>query len=94
MPVDPRIQRILDAPLTTPTDLRFDPLAGHVQPPGTGPYGETCRSCRHRTPTSCDYRTWYCDLVPLDRADRGVAIALAEEACGRWQQSMRVRGSR
>jgi hypothetical protein len=84
MVVDPRIQRILDNPLTTPTNLRFAPLKGHVQPPGTGPYGETCRSCRHRAPTSCSRRDWYCDLVPLDRADRGHLISINEEACGRW----------
>ncbi|PAL25506.1 hypothetical protein CD928_03260 [Sphingopyxis sp. GW247-27LB] len=94
MPVDPRIQRMLDAPLTTPTDLRFEPLKGHVQPPATGPIGEHCRSCRHREPTDCTYRVWICSAVPRDRADRGVAIALAEDACGRWQPSLRVRGAR
>jgi len=92
MPVDPRIQRILDGPLTTPTDLRFAPLKGHVQPPGTGPVGETFRSCRHRSPTGGDYRTWYCDLIPLERADRGIPIALAEEACGRWQARVAIAG--
>ena len=85
MPVDPRIQRILDGPLTTPTDLRFKPLRGHVSPPGTGPVGESCRSCRHRSPTDSNYRVWFCGLIPHHRPDRGQAIALTEEACGRWE---------
>lgn len=94
MPVDPRIQRILDAPLTSPTDLRFKPLKGHVQSPGTGPLGEFCRSCQHREPTDCTYRVWICSVVPRDRADWGVPIALAEQACGRWQASLRAGGAR
>lgn len=85
MAVDPRIQRILDGPLTTPTDLRFKPLAGHASPPGTGPIGEFCRSCRHRSPTGNDYRTWFCNRVSWGRADRGMPIALDKEACGRWE---------
>ena len=81
MPVDPRIQAMLDAPLTTPTDLRFAPLRGHVQPPGTGPVGETCGSCRHRHPSGSDYRTWFCNL---DASRPRVPIAHHEAACGRW----------
>lgn len=85
MPVDPRIQAILDAPLTTPTDLRFEPLRGHASAPGTGPIGEYCRSCWHRSPTDSTYRVWICERVPRDRADRGTAISLDEDACGRWE---------
>ncbi len=85
MAVDPRIQRILDGPLTTPTDLRFKPLAGHASAPGTGPIGEFCRSCKHRSPTDCTYRVWTCGRVAQDRADRGTPISLNEEACGRWE---------
>ncbi len=85
MAVDPRIQRILDGPLTTPTDLRFEPLRGHASPPGTGPVGEFCRTCRHRAPTDCTYRVWTCERVSRDRADRGTPISLNEEACGRWE---------
>lgn len=84
MPVDPRIQRRLDEPLTTPTDLRFASKRGYAQPPATGPVGETCASCRHRSPTSCSKRDWYCDAVSLSRADRGDLISLATAACGRW----------
>ncbi len=82
MPVDPRIQRTLDGPLTTPTDLRFAPKKGHVAPPGTGPIGETCASCRHDVPTSCDRREWVCDL---DRSRPKVAIKGYVKACARWE---------
>lgn len=82
MPVDPRIQRILDAPLTTPTDLRFRPMKGHVQPPGTGPLGEFCGSCRHLHPTGSDYREWVCGL---SRDLPAIAIRRDAKACGRWE---------
>lgn len=83
MPVDPRIQRILDGPLTTPTELRFAPKKGYVQPPGTGPIGETCGSCRHASPTGSDYREWTCRLV--SGAYRGTIIDRRTKACGRWE---------
>lgn len=89
MPVDPRIQAILDGPLTTPTDLRFAPMRGHASAPGTGPIGEVCRTCRHREPTDCTYRVWICGAVSQHRADRGTAIALFEKACGRWEATRR-----
>jgi hypothetical protein len=82
MPVDPRIQAIIDAPLTTPTDLRFAPMKGHVQPPGTGPIGETCGSCRNRHPTGSDFKEWIC---ALDRTLPRVPITALEKACGRWE---------
>lgn len=86
MPVDPRIQAILDAPMTTPTDLRFKPMRGHVMPPGTGPVGQTCRTCRHRSPTSSTYKTWTCGLV---RGADASPIRLHERACGRWEAHVR-----
>lgn len=82
MPVDPRIQRILDGKLTTPTDLRFKPKRGHARPPGTGPIGETCGSCRHRAPTGCDKREWYCSR---DGSHPVVLITAHEKACSLWQ---------
>lgn len=85
MPVDPRIQAILDGPMTTRTDLRFAPMRGHASAPGTGPVGETCGSCRHRHPTDSSYRTWTCDAVSKFSADRGTPISQHEKACGRWQ---------
>lgn len=86
MPIDPRIQKALDAPLTTPTDLRFKPMRGHAMPPGTGPVGETCGSCRHRHPTGSDYREWVCNL---DRSNPRVPISSLEQACGRWEVRIR-----
>ena len=83
MPVDPRIQRVLDNPLTSTTDLRFKPVKGYVQPPGTGPDRMTCRSCRHAVPTSCSRWQHICALV----RDRPITpIKLETAACGRWEQ--------
>lgn len=50
MPVDPRIQAALDAPLREQV-ARFKPKrgparkSGYPLPPGTGPAGQTCGSC-------------------------------------------------
>jgi hypothetical protein len=72
--------------MTTATDLRFAARKGYVQPPGTGPFGETCGSCRHRRPTSCDNRTWVCGL---ESRHIDVPIASATKSCARWETSSR-----
>lgn len=84
MPVDPRIQRILDGPLTSKTELRFAPKRGYAQPPGTGPIGETCRSCRHARWASDERTVWSCDLV---REWTPLPIDLTTASCGRWGRS-------
>ena len=86
MPVDPRILAALERPMTGPTDLRFASKRGYVSPPGTGPAGETCRTCRNARPVDCNSRVWFCDMVPDSRADRGAEISLATKSCGRWQR--------
>lgn len=51
MPVDPRIQKLIDGPILNPIghDRARTPggKSGHHMPPGTGPEGETCGTCRH-----------------------------------------------
>ncbi len=48
MPVDPRIQAALDAPHgNRPHVAKVTRRQGYAAAPGTGPFGETCRTCRH-----------------------------------------------
>lgn len=48
MPVDPRIQAALDAPLRGSRNLpKVKPKKGYARAPGSGPEGETCHSCRY-----------------------------------------------
>lgn len=48
MPVDPRIQAALDAPHgARPHVAKVKRSEGYAAAPGTGPFGETCRTCRH-----------------------------------------------
>lgn len=53
MPVDPRIQALLDAPMTARRAKVVDRIRkggprGYAAMPGTGPVGQTCRQCVHK----------------------------------------------
>lgn len=74
MPVDPKLQKLLDAPLRAPSTLRMpgrgkrgkEPKPyGYADIPGTGPAGKTCRDCRFdRHISSGSSRSWHkCNLM-------------------------------
>lgn len=85
MPVDPRIQAALDAPLRGPSNMpKMRAKMGYARAPGSGPQGETCRSCRHSTPHDCSKRYWKCGLVQWIRG-AATDIVLKSPACSMWE---------
>jgi len=94
VPIDPRIQAALDAPLRgRPNTPKMKAKRGYAFPPGTGPHGETCRTCRHARPHDCSYRYWKCDRVvrKLDgyvdyEPGSPTNIVLGSPACRGWER--------
>lgn len=86
MPVDPRIQAALDAPLkgrrSLPKPVR--PPRGYAAAPGTGPLGKTCDDCRACIPTGCDKRNWICKRAPQGPLGP-LFIRRATHACARFE---------
>jgi hypothetical protein len=70
MPVDPRIQALLDAPLTAASARAADRMRkggprGYAAPPGSGPAGKSCRQCFNRVLVWGGVRKFpKCRLVP------------------------------
>lgn len=58
--------------------------AGHAAPPGTGPAGETCRTCRnvHRHQTQ---RTYFKCALTEWTFGPATDIRLKDPACRKWQ---------
>jgi len=60
----------------------------HPMTTGSGPDGETCKSCKHctRSESHARKRFYKCGLM---RATRGSAtdIRLKDPACGRWEET-------
>ena len=56
---------------------------GYAAPPGTGPSGETCKTCRHRM----QYRRWNKCLLARDKWTGGPAsdILAGAAACRLWE---------
>jgi hypothetical protein len=96
MPLDPRIEAALKAPLRSgasahaiaPAQARVPKGYGGI--PGTGPIGETCASCRFCHPTGSDYRDWFCDR-PRHAWHRGTFINRHTKACARFEPRKRDR---
>lgn len=90
MPVDPRIQAALDAPLAgKPTLFKLPPamkvnLRAYAAHPGSGPRGETCRTCAHSYGRQFSKTYWKCDLVKAT-GGAGTDIKLRSPACSRWE---------
>jgi hypothetical protein len=60
-------------------------IRGHAAPPGTGPAGETCRSCQHYmlrqmagTYRKCGLRDW--------TRGPGTDIRASDPACEKWKK--------
>jgi hypothetical protein len=99
MPVDPRLQAMLDAPLSErPTFMRQGeffkgvramkgPYAarGYAAPPGTGPEGESCRTCKHIY-TNHAAKTYYkCRISPCQSKTRKGDVSSISPACHKWE---------
>jgi len=91
MPLDPRIQAALDAPLTAGPSLEGRGLlvrrrkGGYASAPGTGPTGETCRSCKHCYFVTPNIRRFYkCRLTPFTNGPAS-DVKVRSPACRQWE---------
>ncbi|MES9873128.1 MAG: hypothetical protein ABW146_08455 [Candidatus Sedimenticola sp. 6PFRAG7] len=57
----------------------------YAAPPGTGPKGENCRSCRHAWYHETSKRYWKCGLVKATRGT-GTDIRISSPACRLWEK--------
>ena len=58
-------------------------VKGYASRPGSGPAGETCRSCKHKTAHQYNRTYWKCGLVK-PTAGPGTDIRLKSPACAYW----------
>lgn len=59
--------------------------AGYAAAPGTGPVGETCKTCRHKTAQGGTAgRYLKCELTPYTRGP-ATDIKAGSPACSMWQ---------
>lgn len=83
------LQAMADAPLQGPRRKRKDPVPkGHAWMPGTGPDGETCKTCKHRarillsskvvSKCGLNKRRW--------TGGRGSDIRAGDPACKFWEK--------
>ena len=57
---------------------------GYAAEPGTGPVGETCKTCGHSDYVECAKRYWKCDLR-RHTASYATDIRLKSPACKFWK---------
>lgn len=58
---------------------------GYAAPPGSGPQGEKCKTCKHATAHLWDKTYWKCALIKPTRGP-GTDIRLKSPACKRWEK--------
>ena len=64
---------------------RQDKPKGYAAPPGSGPAGETCKSCAHSYRRDGGAKTYRkCDLVKATKGP-GSDILFRSPACSRWE---------
>lgn len=62
-------------------------LKGYAALPGTGPEGETCKSCKHYTVRQFAKRYLKCGLMKAHwTSGRGSDIKASAPACRRWEK--------
>lgn len=60
---------------------------GYAMPPGTGPAGETCRTCRHSSYVEHAKRYYKCGLMrAIWTGGPGTDIKLKSPACAKWEK--------
>lgn len=60
---------------------------GYYRPPGTGPEGETCRSCAHATTIQASRVYWKCNLSrQVWGGSIRTDIRLKSPACSAWSR--------
>lgn len=84
---------IPDGPAMTPQQRRkalgikrAQQAKGYYAAPGTGPDGESCRTCKHATPVHAHRTWWKCALAkPRWSHSVGTDIRLKSPACVGWK---------
>ena len=67
---------------------------GHIAPPGTGPEGETCGSCKHLVRKSLAKVYRKCGLNEANwTGGPGTDIRCKDAACKFWERGMTARGA-
>ena len=74
-----------DQPLLPPAKRKSGQPKGNPSPIGSGPAGETCRSCAHAYCRSFAKTSWKCGLVKATGGP-GSDIRLKWAACSQWQK--------
>lgn len=76
----------------TPEEIRkernrkYSRPRGHAAPPGSGPEGETCKTCKHCTVYKGNSRNFTkCDLVKKTNGP-ATDIRQRDPACSRWEK--------
>lgn len=66
--------------------LKGDPARGYYATPGTGPEGETCKTCRHAHANHLSKTYWKCELMrPAWTGGRKTDILMGSPACKGWE---------
>lgn len=88
----PDLQSLIDGPFLgvdkrRKTTGRSTPLPrGHVLPPGSGPVGETCGSCRHLFRNHMAKTYLKCELNRARWTGGGASDVRAKDAaCAKWE---------
>lgn len=83
-----------DGPAMTPAErrkvTRRDPEPrGYAARPGTGPAGETCRTCRHNVVTEHAAKPYHkCELMRrVWTGGRATDILVRSPACSQWERA-------
>lgn len=90
MSLDPRIQTLLELPLCGGPTIGQLPTVkrsrgGYAAPPGSGPAGETCKTCAHRYQRMGGAKSFTkCRLVKATNG-KGSDILQKSPACSRWE---------
>ena len=64
---------------------RDESARGNAAPIGSGPHGETCKTCVHSYHYEYAKRYWKCDLVKATASPK-TDIRLKWAACARWEK--------
>lgn len=60
---------------------------GNAAPIGSGPQGETCKTCIHSYSSEMASRYWKCDLVKATHSPK-TDIRLKWASCSRWEKKV------
>jgi hypothetical protein len=76
-------------PASALTARRLSRKKGHAMPPGTGPAGETCGSCRHLYRNDMSKTYLKCELMrAIWTGSYGTDVRARDAACKRWEKAL------